>query len=131
MASKVEFSNVSKCTDKIKCFTISIAADTDGSVTEVTTPFNIDGYIILVEVIPDKTLPPTTEYAMELKSSNGVDIMGTALSELSSTVSSQQMPLFGTDFFAPRFVSGPLTISLTDNSVNGGKTTAIIYIKDI
>ena len=131
MASKVEFSNVSKCTDKIKCFTISITANTDGSVTEVTTPFNIDGYIILVEVIPDEALPPTNEYTMELKSSNGVDIMGTALSDLSSSASSQQMPLFGTDFFAPRFVSGPLTISLTDNSVSGGKVTAIIYIKDI
>lgn len=131
MASKVEFSNVSKCTDKINCFTVNITADNDGSVTEVTTPFNIDGYIILVEVIPDKALPPTDKYDMELKSSNGVDIMGTALTDLSSTVSSQQMPLFGTDFFAPRFVSGPLTISLTNNSINGGKTTVIIYIKDI
>ena len=130
MASKIEISNVSKKADSIISFTVEITAHTDGTVESVATPFNLDGFIILAIVVPSATVAPQASYDIELQDENGVDIMGGALSNLSATDPAQAMPLFGTDFFAPRFVSGPLTIAMSGNNISGAKTALTLFIKD-
>lgn len=101
-------------------------AHTDGSFTNATTRWAVDGYVFMVIVNPGATAP-TGSYDVTLLDSDGMDIMGGELANLSATVTAQFVPKIDS-VYGTRFVRGPLTMTLSGNSVNGAVGEIIIYI---
>jgi len=101
-------------------------AHTDGSFTNATTRWAVDGYVFMVIVNPGSTAPQAN-YDVTLLDSDGMDIMGGELANLSATVTAQFVPKINT-VYGTRFVRGPLTMTLSGNNVNGAVGEIIIYI---
>lgn len=101
-------------------------AHTDGSFTTATTRWAVDGYVFMVIVNPGATAP-TAAYDVTLLDSDGMDIMGGELTDLSATVTAQFVPKINS-VYGTRFVRGPLSMTLSGNSVNGAIGEIIIYI---
>ena len=101
-------------------------AHTDGSFTNATTRWAVDGYVFMVIVNPGATAPQAA-YDITLLDSDGMDIMGGQLADLSATATAQFVPKIGT-VYGTRFVRGPLTLTLSGNNVNGAVGEIIIYI---
>jgi hypothetical protein len=112
-----------------KC-TFTCGTDSAGSATYAAkaTPFNIDGWVMYVITNPGST-GPTDDYDITLTDDDGVDIMGGALLNRDITNSEQAAPLIATGYYRDRYVSGPLTLTITNNSVNNATTVVTIYYR--
>jgi hypothetical protein len=125
MASEISIGNVVKEADDVYSFEADITAHTDGSVDSVATPFDIDGWVFLATTNPGATAP-TDEYSLALNDSEGIDVFGGELETRSESNSEQAAPKIGNTYGA-RFVSGPLTIAVSGNSVSGALIALKVY----
>jgi hypothetical protein len=127
MASSILFTQPVRLSDTVQKFTATITAHTDGTVTSVTTPFNIDGYVMHAEVNPG-TIAPQADYDIAVNNSNGVDVFGAELNNRSATVSEQAMPKIGGGY-GERYVDGPVEIAVLNNNVSGAISVLTIYFR--
>ena len=95
----------------IKIYTYTITAHTDGSVTPVATN-PIDGWIIRTVTNPDDVAAPTNLYDLTLVDRDGVDVMGGTLMNRAEATTEHVL-------FPQPYVRGAVTITPTNNSVNG------------
>ena len=105
---------------------MSWTAHTDGTFTSTQTEININGFVYLVETDPGTTAP-TDNYDITLTDRNGTDVMGGALANRDTTTTETAAPLLsdGTAWVIPVF--GPLTLNISNNSVNAAKGVVRIF----
>jgi len=110
----------------MKVLVIEWTAETDGSFISATTNA-INGVVALVETKPGSTAP-TSLYDVTLKNNNNYDIMGGKLSDRSAVITEAVVPYDSVnDLYLTHPVRGPLTIDITNNSVNSATGSIIIY----
>ena len=110
----------------VDIWAISWIAHTNGAFTTATTRWAVDGYVFMVIINPGATAPDAG-YDITLLDSDGMDIMGGQLTDLSTSVTAQFIPKIGS-VYGTRFVRGPLTVTIGDNTANGAIGEIIIYI---
>lgn len=98
-----------------------------GSVPATTSERAIDGYIILVITNPGST-SPTPDYDITLTDDDDVDVMGGQLMNRDASSTEQIIPKVG-NIIGPRWVSGYMTLNLSNNSVASATGTIEIFIK--
>lgn len=116
---------------RVKVWIMSFTGDSsDGTVPATATTINIDGYVTMVVTDPGGTAP-TDNYDITLTDANGVDIMGGSLANRDTINTEQAFPLLdATNFvYGPRYVSGTLTLTITNQSVNSATGQVLIYIQ--
>ena len=126
-ASTVTITRSSRVTDSMHVFTISITADTDGSVTSTATPFEINGDVVLAITNPGATAPQA-DYDITLTDSDGADVMGGTMVDRSASASERAYPDAG-DSNIKAFVEGPLTVNVSNNNVNGALIVITVYFE--
>lgn len=109
----------------MKVVEISVTGDaSDGTVSDIVTPFSVDGLIYRVETDPGATAP-TALYDLTLTSSlGGADLMGTRLDDRSAT---------DTERAAPTVTEpnrGGLTLAVANQSVVSATFTVRIFYFD-
>lgn len=110
----------------VDIWVIAWTAHTDGTYTNYTTLWNVDGYVFMVVTDPGATAP-TANYDITLLDSDGVDVMGGELANRHTTSTEQAVPKIDA-VYGTRFVKGPLTLTISNNSVNTALGEVIIYI---
>ena len=109
-----------------RALTFTCTADAAAHTYPVTaSDGNIDGYVFLVVTNPG-TVGPTDNYDITLTDSEGIDIMGGELADRSNSAEEQAVPLIGA-VFGSRYVRGPLTVTITNNSVASAVVIIRIY----
>lgn len=115
-------------TSKVKVLTFSWTADAAAATVPATASNdNMDGYIILVVTDPGTTAP-TDNYDITLTDGNSVDAMGGNLADRDTANTEQAVPKIGT-VYGGRYVSGILTLNISNNAVNSATGTVKIYIE--
>lgn len=104
---------------------INVTGDaSDGTVSNIATPFNVNGLIYRVETDPGATAP-TALYDLTLTSSlSGADLMGTGLDDRSATVTERAAPTVT----EPN--RGGLTLAVANQSVVSATFTVRIFYFD-
>lgn len=100
---------------------------TNGSVPATACNRAIDGYIILVITNPGST-SPTPDYDITLTDDDGVDVMGGQLMNRDASNTEQVIPKTG-NIIQKRWVSGYITLNLSNNSVASATGTVEIFIQ--
>jgi hypothetical protein len=85
---------------------------------------DIDGYLERIVTNPGATTP-TDNYDIAMNDEDGVDVMGGALVDRDQTNSEDKVPLDAGAKDGRKYIKGPLTPVITNNSVN----SAIVVIK--
>lgn len=98
-------------------------AASNGSVTSTAGP-SVYGYIVLVVTDPGATAP-TDDYTITLTDPNSVDVMGGALADCDESNTEQWLPKIG-NIYGSRFVNGPLTLNISDNTEDSA--TGVVYV---
>lgn len=113
-----------------RVLTFTCTADASAHTFPVTaSDGDLDGYVFLVVTDPDGTTAPTDNYDITLTDANSVDVMGGELSNRDTANSEQAVPLIDA-VFGSRFVKGPLTITITNNSVDSaGIVVKVFYYR--
>jgi len=108
---------------------MSWTAHTDGTFASVATTWPINGSILVVDTDPGATAP-TDNYDITLTDSYGIDVMGGALANR-STSASQRSDAVLNSAYGPAPVIGRVTLNISNNAVNGatGKVR-IIYVTE-
>ena len=110
-------------TDDVTVLTFSWTADSsNGSVPATATVSDVDAFVFMVVTNPGTTAP-TDDYDITLTDEDGVDIMGGNLADRDEANSEQAV------LTVTRFVSGTLTLNITNNSVNSATGTVAVYLK--
>ena len=110
-----------------RALTFTCTADASAHTYPVTASnVDIDGYVFLVVTNPSGVTAPTDAYDITLTDSDGVDVMGGELADRSDSNSEQAVPLID-GVFGSRFVKGPLTITITGNSVDSAVTVVTVF----
>lgn len=125
-ASSQTETHITNLPGDVDVWTIAWTSDTDGSYTNYTTEWNVDGYVFMVVTDPGATAP-TGAYDITLNDSDGVDIMGGELGDLDASLTEQAVPKIG-NAYGTRFVKGPLVLTISNNSVDSAVGEVIIYI---
>lgn len=116
----------------LRVITMVMTADaSDGSYPATSTDAAIDGYLCRVIVDPDGTAVPTDNYDATLTDSYGIDVMEGTLANLdtTATVAVDFVPTVNAGASTGCVVvRGPLTLTLTGNSVNSAKTTVSLFV---
>ncbi len=97
----------------------------NGSVPATASERDIDGYVFLVITNPGATAP-TDNYDITLTDNDSCDVMGGELANRDTSVSEQAAPGVGSTY-GSRYVQGPLTLNLSNNSVNSAVGTTVVY----
>lgn len=100
----------------------------DGSVPATPGNAPIDGYVFLVTTNPG-AVAPTEGYDVTLTDTDGMDIMGGELADRSASASEQAVPKIN-DAYISRYVSGTITLNITNNSALGAKGKVSIFFKN-
>jgi len=116
-------------TNNVFCLTYSWIADaTLHTVPATDSTVAVDGYVILVVTNPDDDTAPTNAYDITLTDENNCDVMGGNLADRSDTNSEHAVPKIGS-VYGGRWVSGILTLNISNNSVNSAAGTVAVYIQ--
>ncbi len=110
---------------------------TDGSLTAVSTNDTkhegrtitdwMKGWDVLFAITNPGATAPTANYNAVFTDEDSCDIFGGELNDLSATVAEQAVPLVGSAY-ATRPITSALSFDITDNSVNTGLGTAILFL---
>ena len=108
--------------------TCTWVGDSDtGVVPSMTTTEEMDKVLsgkklVMGITVPDNNTAPSDLYRVSLVDENGLDVLGGYFDGLSSTESEQLEPSIKN-----RIIDGPLTLSISDNSVGGGGGVVKFY----
>ena len=110
----------------VRVLTFTCTADSSAHTFPVAaSEIDIDGFVFLVVTNPGTTAP-TDDYDITLTDADSVDIMGGELEDRDEANSEQAVPLID-GVFGSRFVKGPLTITISNNSVNSAVTVVTVF----
>lgn len=101
-------------------------ANSSGTVTSDASDEGFEGYVNKVVTDPGPTAP-TDDYDITLTDEDGVDVMGGQLDNRDTANSEQAMPKVGSAY-GNSWVSGTLTLNISNNSVDGGQGEVKVYI---
>jgi len=128
LAAGTVTTTISRATnDTVKIVFAWTADASDGSVPATATTQTIDGYVVLVITNPGGTAP-TDNYDITLTDADSVDIMGGTLADRDTSNSEHAVPKIGA-VYGGRWVSGTITLNITNNSVNSATGTVTIYVQ--
>lgn len=99
----------------------------DGTVPATASNWPIEGYVFLVVTNPGGTAP-TDNYDITLTDADAVDVMGGELANRDQTNSEQAVPAVGSGVYGARWVSGTLTLNITNQNVVSATGTVTVYI---
>lgn len=126
-AGTVTQSYVSK-TNSVSLLTYTWTADASAATVPATaSTVSIDGYVILVITNPGSTAP-TDNYDITLTDADGVDVMGGTLANRDAANTEQAVPMIGA-VYGGRWVSGIITLNITNNSVNSATGTVQVFVQ--
>lgn len=97
----------------------------DGSFPSYQTVKAVDGWVYLITTDPG-SIAPTDDYDIIIKDREGVDISGGMLANRDESNSEQIIPKINNNYVSRR-VYGPLTIEITNNSVNSASVVVSVY----
>jgi len=111
-----------------------VADDTNGSVPDAEIALSgalehdkpINGWVFMAETNPGSPAP-TANYDITIKNAAGADIFGGELADRSGSVTERVLPKIGSAY-DKAWVSGILTFTLANNSVNSAAGTATLYV---
>ena len=128
MAAGTVTQTYTKLTDDVRCLSYSWTGDaSDGSVPATASTVAIEGYVVLVVTNPGDTAP-TTLYDITLTDADSIDIMGGELADRSATLTEQAVPKIDA-VYGSRWVSGILTLNITNQDVHSATGTVVVYIQ--
>jgi hypothetical protein len=106
-----------------------VASSSDGSVPSFET-YQINGYLIHAVTIPG-TPSPTALYDIALTDENGLAVMGGTMSDRSATAKEVAIPKLNSldSIYGAIYVAGPLTLAITNNSVNSAAGKILLYVQ--
>lgn len=99
---------------------LSVTAKSDGTVSDIVIPVNIDGLLYEVETDPGSTAPQDN-YDLTL-TSGGLDVMDGILANRDTANTEREKPASGTVA-----IKGNLTLTTTGNNVNAALFVVRIY----
>lgn len=105
---------------------LSWTAEADGSFTSYTTTTPVNGKVSKTLLNPG-SVTPTDNYDPVLSDKHGVDVMGGTLANKDTANSENEAPLVG-GAYVGNYVDGPLTLTITGNSVASATGDIYIYI---
>lgn len=118
-----------QCTKNVECLAYTWTADASAATVPATASNkSIDGYVIQVVTNPGSTAP-TDDYDITLTNSDGADVMGGALANRDTANSEIAIPKVDGTNYADAWVSGTLTLNISNNSVNSATGVVRVYIK--
>lgn len=97
----------------------------DGSFPSYETRRAIDGWVYLMTTDPGSTAP-TDDYDITISDLQGVDISGGTLADRDTATSEQVIPKIF-NFYISRRTYGPVTVAITNNSVNSASVVICVY----
>jgi len=111
--------------------TLSWTAAANGSFTSYTISDAqmlkyLKGLAYQAETNPGSTAP-TAAYDITITNAGGNDIMGGALADRSATATERAAPVLASGTEYPAAINGPLTLNITNNSVNAATGTVVLY----
>jgi hypothetical protein len=113
-----------------RCLTFTWQAAADGSLSAYPISANqakvLSGLYAVQAVINPGATAPTASYDVTLTDTDGVDVFGGTLGNLSATASAIVRPDIAT-LAGKRLVQGVLTFNLTNNSVNSANGVIKVY----
>jgi hypothetical protein len=118
------------CNNKLGLCVITYdwTADASAATIPSTAGPSVTGYVVLVITDPGSTAP-TPNYDITLTDAYGCDVMGGSLADRHTSTTEQALPKVG-DVYAGRFVSGPLTLNITNNAVNSATGKVYVYVAE-
>lgn len=111
----------------IHALTFEWTAHTDGSFTNYTAQYAVNGFILYLETDPG-TPAPQASYDIELLDTAGADMAGGVLANRSATDTEIKRPLLDSAAYEVPVI-GPLTLKISGNNVNGAKGTVKVFYK--
>lgn len=115
---------------RIGVITLTATADS-GDATFPSTDLltKVSGYLVGMAVNPDAT-GPTDLYDLVLTDADGIDLLqGVGANLLIATSENKAVVRAGTEIHPPVSNGDVLTFTLTNNSVNSGKTVVKLYFE--
>lgn len=100
----------------------------NGTVPATASTRSIEGFVVLVVTNPGTTAP-TDDYDITLTDVDGVDVMGGQLQNRDEANSEHAAPQLQTGIFGERWVSGVLTLNISNQSVAGATGTVKVFIR--
>jgi len=105
---------------EINVLVMNWTTDGSGDLTATDTGYPIEGYLMLVETDPSGTAIPSAAYTVTLTDANGVDVMGGALADRSTTTTEMTMPkLNGNYTIIPVVSTLEMDVTSAGNSKSG------------
>ena len=100
-----------------------------GSYT-ITSEQPVNGYILMIETVPDATAVPNANYDVSVKNADGLEIVGgTNLFNRSATATEAVMPLLNSEIVEMPNL-GKLTVSVVDGGTGGQGIIRVYYRRD-
>lgn len=100
----------------------------NGSVPATAGP-SVEGLVVMAVTDPGSTAP-TDNYDITFTNPDGADVFGGELVDRDTSNTEQAAPLVGNSY-GQRYVKGPLTLNITNNSVNSATGTVKVYVYSI
>jgi hypothetical protein len=101
----------------------------DGTVPDTETAADIVGQVLAATTIPGET-GPTDNWDFALVDEDGVDVLAGAGANRDTANAEQVAPLLG-GVYAPRPVSGKLTLVVTNTSVNDAEFRIVVWVQRV
>lgn len=109
----------------VQVLTFAWIANSSGAVTSDVSDDEFSGYVFKVVTNPGSPAP-TDDYDITL-THNGVDIMGGELADRDTANSEQAVPKIDATY-GSNWVSGALTLNISNNSADGATGVVKVYI---
>jgi hypothetical protein len=103
--------------------------DSGNGTVPATASGYVEGYVVMVITDPGATAP-TDDYDITLTDKYGVDIMGGALADRDETNTEQAVPCLLTGVYGARFVSGTITLNISEQSDVSATGQVRIYVEN-
>jgi len=122
--------SLTKLTDGVYKYSILQDTTTSGvtSFTDTATSQNIDGWVLALITAPSGVTSPTDNWDLYLKDSDDCDVFGAETDDRDTTNVEQAMPKIGNGY-EPRYVEGPLTLSISGNEVIDAEIQIDLYFQ--
>ena len=117
---------------KLRMIKLAVVCDGAGALTAEDLAWDIDGWIIKVEVVAGGTAPDT-DYNVTLIDDQGIDVIGAVLDGISGSVALySRLPQVNTgtgstDVYGPALTAGALSFDVVDNTTADATLTVYVY----
>jgi len=106
------------------CYKVVSFDSADDTCAPIVVNENIDGWVFAVETVPDSEAAPTADWDATITDASGIDIMGGALADRSTSATEMARPELPDSTPVERPTLGVLTVNVT-NAGDGAGTIKI------